>query len=57
MIDVRAADGKDERLPDLASELVRLKVDVIVAAGTPAALAAPELLVEVEAVAVLGAGA
>jgi putative ABC transport system substrate-binding protein len=29
------ADGKNERLPALAAELVRLKVDVIVAAGTP----------------------
>ncbi|MGH7773306.1 MAG: ABC transporter substrate-binding protein, partial [Candidatus Binatia bacterium] len=29
----RYAEGKFERLPDLATELVRLKVDVIVAAG------------------------
>ena len=29
----RFAEGKLERLPDLAAELVRLKVDVIVAAG------------------------
>src|SRR5258708_22733989 len=36
----RFAEGKLERLPDLAAELVRLKVDVIVAAGgTPAILA------------------
>ena len=32
--------GQYERLPDLAAELVRLKVDVIVAQVTPAALAA-----------------
>ena len=40
-IEYRFAEGKLERLPDLAVELVRLKVDVIVAAGgTPAILAA-----------------
>ena len=32
----RLAEGRTERLPDLAKELVRLGVDVIVAAGTPA---------------------
>ena len=30
----RYADGKLDRLPDLAAELVRLRVDIIVAAGT-----------------------
>src|SRR5215475_13721061 len=32
VIEARYADGKFERLPSLAAELVRLKVDVIVAA-------------------------
>ena len=40
IIDYRAADGSNEGLSDLASELVRRKVDVIVTRGTPAALAA-----------------
>ncbi len=39
-IEYRWAEGKLERLPDLAAELVRLKVDVLVAETTPAALAA-----------------
>src|SRR5215469_4258822 len=33
VIEYRSAEGKFERLSDLAAELVRLKVDVIVAAG------------------------
>jgi putative ABC transport system substrate-binding protein len=36
----RYADGKIDRFPDLAAELVRLKVDVIVTVSTPAAVAA-----------------
>ncbi len=39
-IEYRYAEGKAERLPDLAAELVRLPVDVIVTAGTNAARAA-----------------
>ena len=35
IIEARFADGKNERVPALAAELVRLKVDVIVATGTP----------------------
>jgi ABC-type uncharacterized transport system substrate-binding protein len=40
VIDYRSADGKLDRLPALAGELVRLKADVIVAAPTVSALAA-----------------
>ena len=39
-IERRYSEGKDERLKDLATELVALKVDVIVTWGTPAARAA-----------------
>jgi putative ABC transport system substrate-binding protein len=35
IIEARFGDGRTERLPALAAELVRLKVDVIVATGTP----------------------
>src|SRR3989454_497288 len=40
VIEYRYAEGKAERLPDLAAELVSLSVDVIVAGGTPPPLAA-----------------
>jgi putative ABC transport system substrate-binding protein len=39
-IEHRYADGRLERLPDLAAQVIRLNVDVILALGTPAALAA-----------------
>src|SRR5262245_26402952 len=39
-IEYRYADGRVERLPDLAAELVRLPVDVIVAASTAPTVAA-----------------
>jgi len=40
VIEYRFAEGRYNRLPDLAAELVRLKVDVIVAGGTAASAAA-----------------
>jgi putative ABC transport system substrate-binding protein len=39
-IEYRFAEQKQERLPELAADLVRLKVDLIVATATPSALAA-----------------
>jgi ABC-type uncharacterized transport system substrate-binding protein len=40
LIESRYAEGKPERVPDLAAELVRLKVDVIVTAANSGILAA-----------------
>ena len=40
VIEYRYAEGKGERVPELAAELVRLKVDVIVTGGPGATLAA-----------------
>jgi ABC-type uncharacterized transport system substrate-binding protein len=40
VIEYRSADGRDDRLPALATELVRLKVDLILTRGTPGTLAA-----------------
>ncbi len=42
VIEYRAADGKIERLPALAAELARLRLDLIVAGATPAGLAAQQ---------------
>jgi putative tryptophan/tyrosine transport system substrate-binding protein len=42
VFEVRFAEGKMERLSGLAAELVRLKVDVLVAQGGPAQVAAKE---------------
>src|SRR5262252_2032641 len=39
VIDYRSAGGRDERLPDLVAELIRLNPDVIVLRGTPEVLA------------------
>jgi len=40
IIEYRSADGRAERFPALAEELVRLNVDVIVTRGTPSVFAA-----------------
>ena len=40
IIEFRYTEGKQERLADLAAELVRLKVDLIVTTGTPTTAAA-----------------
>jgi putative ABC transport system substrate-binding protein len=50
----RYADLKPERFPELAAELVRLKVDVIVAPVTTAALAAKQATRTIPIVIVLG---
>src|SRR6266545_1385243 len=43
VLEVRFTDRSPEKLSELAAELIRLNVDVIVASGTPAALAARNL--------------
>src|SRR5260370_8196329 len=43
VLECRDAPGRVERFPDLALELVRLKIDVLVADGTPASLAAKQV--------------
>ena len=40
VIEYRSAEGHPERFEELAAELVRVKIDVIVARGTPAIMAA-----------------
>jgi putative tryptophan/tyrosine transport system substrate-binding protein len=46
-LDIRSAEGKAERLPELATDLVRQKVDVIVAFQTPAVQAAKQATTEI----------
>src|SRR5438105_10867906 len=41
-LEVRWGEGKLERMPALADELVRLKVDVIVAVSSPSVMAAKQ---------------
>jgi putative ABC transport system substrate-binding protein len=52
LIEYRAADGKIERLPGLASELARLNLDVIVVGATPGARAAQQATTTIPVIAV-----
>ena len=54
VIDYRYAEGKFERLPDLAAELVHLKVDVILALGVPPTRAAKQVTTTIPIVMVGG---
>jgi putative ABC transport system substrate-binding protein len=40
ILEYRSADGDAQRFPELATELMRLRVDLIITRGTPAAQAA-----------------
>ncbi len=55
VIEWRSAEGKTERLPSLAAELAQLRLDVIVAGGTPATLAAQKTTTTIPIV-MVGAG-
>jgi ABC-type uncharacterized transport system substrate-binding protein len=54
LFEFRSAEDKANLLPDLAAELVRLKVDVIAAIFTPCALAAKQATREIPILAVTG---
>ena len=54
LFDFRSADGRLERLPELAAELVAIKVDVIVAVFTPCAVAAQQATHEIPTVILAG---
>jgi putative ABC transport system substrate-binding protein len=47
VIEYRYAEGKADRLPSLAAELVRLKVDIIITGGPPSTRAAKEATVTI----------
>jgi putative ABC transport system substrate-binding protein len=53
-LELRSADGNADRLPGLAEELVRRKVDVIAAIFTPCALAAKQATREIPIFAIAG---
>jgi len=53
-IEWRWAEGQLERLPELAADLVRLNVDIIVAGGTPPSLAAKHATTTIPIVASAG---
>jgi putative ABC transport system substrate-binding protein len=42
VIEYRFSEGRNERLPELAAELVALKVDLLLASGSPASFAAKQ---------------
>src|SRR5262245_448930 len=44
VIEYRWADGRSERLAEIAAEFARLNVDIIVTGGTPAVLAAKQAM-------------
>ena len=54
VIEYRAADGQFGRLLGLATELTRLKVDLIVAGATPAARAAQQATTTIPIIAIMG---
>jgi putative ABC transport system substrate-binding protein len=54
VIENRYAEGRDDRYPAFAAELAALPVDVIVAWGTPAALAAKRATTKIPTVVVTG---
>jgi putative ABC transport system substrate-binding protein len=55
VMEYRFSDGKRERLPDLAAELVGMPVDLVLAASTPAAVAAKQSTTTIPVVFTTGA--
>jgi ABC-type uncharacterized transport system substrate-binding protein len=53
-LEFRSAEGKLDRLPELAAELVRLKVDVLVALYVPPSLAAKQATRDIPIVVIVG---
>ena len=54
VIEYRWAGGRYDQLPELAAELVKLNVDVLVAPGTPSALAAKQATSTIPIVLIVG---
>src|SRR5262249_2216183 len=55
-IEYRYAEGKRDRTPELAAELVHLKVDVIVASGGPRLIQAAKNAIKTIPIVMVGAG-